>query len=82
MFENFLSKITSASGFQPLIHTCAAKFTREGTITVSGGLSDNGEHIYLAVEDTGDGIPKARLGQIFKESLDKVRDVLDVWICV
>ena len=54
----------------------AAKFTQEGTITVSGGLSENGKHIYLAVEDTGVGIPKSRLGQIFVVSTkDKVNIV-------
>ena len=43
----------------------AAKFTRSGTITVTGGISENGKHIFLAVEDTGVGIPKDKFGQIF-----------------
>ena len=54
----------------------AAKFTKEGTVTISGGLSENGKHVYLAVEDTGVGIPKSRLGQIFRDSTaDKVVNV-------
>jgi signal transduction histidine kinase len=28
-------------------------------------VSENGRHIYLAVEDTGVGIPKDKFGQIF-----------------
>ena len=46
-------------------HARTAKFTRSGTITVTGGVSENGRHIYLAVEDTGVGIPKDKFGQIF-----------------
>ena len=42
-----------------------AKFTRVGTITVDGGVSEDGRHIYLAVTDTGVGIPKDKFGQIF-----------------
>ena len=48
-----------------LVHPPAAKFTRSGTITVTGGISENGKHIFLAVEDTGVGIPKDKFGQIF-----------------
>ena len=49
----------------PHLHPPAAKFTRSGTITVTGGISENGKHIFLAVEDTGVGIPKDKFGQIF-----------------
>lgn len=44
----------------------AAKFTSSGSVTVTGGISENGKHIFLAVEDTGIGIPKDKFGQIFR----------------
>ena len=43
----------------------AAKFTRNGTITVRGGTSKDGSRVFLAVADTGLGIPKDKFGQIF-----------------
>ncbi|GAX84124.1 hypothetical protein CEUSTIGMA_g11547.t1 [Chlamydomonas eustigma] len=43
----------------------AAKFTRTGSITLSGGTSKDGMRIFLAVTDTGLGIPKDKFGQIF-----------------
>jgi signal transduction histidine kinase len=43
----------------------SAKFTRSGSITVSGGVSKDGLRIFLSVSDTGLGIPKDKFGQIF-----------------
>ena len=42
-----------------------AKFTRSGTITISGGTSEDGERVFISVADTGLGIPKDKFGQIF-----------------
>ena len=67
---NFLHISNDPMPYDPLPHLHysrphAAKFTRSGTIEVTGGVSDNGRHIYLAVTDTGVGIPKDKFGQIF-----------------
>lgn len=43
----------------------SAKFTRSGSITVSGGLSKDGSCIFLSVADTGLGIPRDKFDQIF-----------------
>ena len=48
-----------------LFPTLSAKFTRNGSITVSGGPSKDGKRVFLAVADTGLGIPKDKFGQIF-----------------
>jgi signal transduction histidine kinase len=44
----------------------AIKFTREGTITVSARDVAGEQHIVLAVEDTGPGIPSEHLTAIFE----------------
>lgn len=58
----------------------ALKFTPEGgTITVSVGTRDAGRAVLVAVKDTGPGIPKDSLGQMFgkffqvRETLAKAR---------
>ena len=46
--------------------TCAAKFTRAGSITVSAGTDDGDEdRVYISVTDTGLGIPGDKFNQIF-----------------
>ena len=47
------------------VSSCAAKFTRSGSITVSGGACQDGSWVFLAVTDTGLGIPKDKFQQIF-----------------
>lgn len=44
----------------------AAKFTREGSITLDYNLVDNGENIQFSVTDTGIGIPKEKAELIFE----------------
>ncbi|MBD5213692.1 MAG: HAMP domain-containing histidine kinase [Bacteroidales bacterium] len=44
----------------------SAKFTHEGSITLSGSLSDDGEVYTFAVTDTGIGIPKGKEEVIFE----------------
>lgn len=43
----------------------AAKFTESGTVSVTAGLSDTGDNIYISVTDTGEGIPGEKLENIF-----------------
>ncbi|GAX79210.1 hypothetical protein CEUSTIGMA_g6650.t1 [Chlamydomonas eustigma] len=43
----------------------SAKFTRAGSISISAGFDSDGQRIYLAVTDTGVGIPKDKLANIF-----------------
>lgn len=47
----------------------AAKFTREGTITLSAGRETkaDGDRIFMTVADSGIGIPEEKLGKIFEE---------------
>ncbi len=52
------------SGLKPSCHY-AAKFTRQGSITINGGISKDRSRIFLAVQDTGLGIPKDKFHQIF-----------------
>ncbi len=53
---------------QVLMHllTNAAKFTTEGTITLSGSLSPDGQMYTFAVTDTGIGIPAGKEEEIFE----------------
>ena len=43
----------------------AAKFTRTGTISISAGVSNDGNRLYVSVTDTGVGIPRDKIGKIF-----------------
>jgi len=43
----------------------AAKFTKRGTIKVSARTFDNGKRVAVMVQDTGMGIPKAKLASVF-----------------
>jgi signal transduction histidine kinase len=42
------------------------KFTPKGSVTIRGGLSEDGKFIILGVEDTGAGIPAADIPFIFE----------------
>ena len=43
----------------------AAKFTRTGTISISAGVSNDGNRLYVSVTDPGVGIPRDKIGKIF-----------------
>eukprot|EP00798_Chlamydomonas_sp_ICE-L_P018023 gene18023-24435_t len=43
----------------------AAKFTEHGTVSVTAGMSEGGDCIYISVTDTGEGIPAEKLENIF-----------------
>jgi len=43
----------------------AIKYTKKGTVTVSGNKSEDGTKAYIHIKDSGIGIPKAELDGIF-----------------
>lgn len=43
----------------------SSKFTRNGNITISGGPCEDDQHVFIAVSDTGVGIPSDKFTQIF-----------------
>ena len=47
------------------VSCCAAKFTKEGSISISAGTSLDGLRVYLSVADTGCGVAKDKISQIF-----------------
>ncbi|KXZ43375.1 hypothetical protein GPECTOR_92g598 [Gonium pectorale] len=43
----------------------SAKFTRQGTISITAGVSEDNTKVYVTVSDTGVGIPKEKVSKIF-----------------
>ena len=43
----------------------AAKFTRTGVISITAGMSEDNNCVYVSVADTGVGIPKEKVSKIF-----------------
>ena len=43
----------------------SSKFTRNGHITVSGGPCEDNQHVFIAISDSGVGIPSDKFTQIF-----------------
>ncbi len=43
----------------------AAKFTRQGVISITAGVSEDAAKVYVTVADTGVGIPKEKISKIF-----------------
>ncbi|GLI63472.1 hypothetical protein VaNZ11_006446, partial [Volvox africanus] len=43
----------------------AAKFTRQGVISITAGVSEDNMKVYVTVSDTGVGIPKEKVPKIF-----------------
>ncbi|EFJ46446.1 hypothetical protein VOLCADRAFT_93268 [Volvox carteri f. nagariensis] len=43
----------------------AAKFTRQGVISITAGVSEDNIKVYVTVSDTGVGIPKEKVPKIF-----------------
>ncbi|KAG2487120.1 hypothetical protein HYH03_014233 [Edaphochlamys debaryana] len=43
----------------------SAKFTRQGIISITAGVSEDNSKVYVTVSDTGVGIPKEKVAKIF-----------------
>ena len=51
--------------FAFVLFSPAAKFTRQGSISISAGTSLDGKQVYLSVSDTGCGVAQDKITQIF-----------------
>ncbi len=48
----------------------AAKYTKEGEVSLKAWTSRNYDHIYIKVRDTGSGIPKEKMKNLFQRFYD------------